>query len=474
MMIIIALQRFRFLRPMNISRIMRCTAPVLALILFLICSHFGYAFAFSATLALTLLCAMWWMSEAVNPAFTALIPLALLPILGILDSKQVAQSVGNELILLLMGGFMLSRALENSGAHKRLAYSMIHAFGGSSGRSLIFGFTFATGFISMWISNTATTLIMLPVAYAVIDHYKDARLATPLILSIAYAASIGGLGTPVGSPPNLVFMQQYQQATGIAFNFIDWMKVGIPIVIILLPILAFGLSRHLKHSPAVTLPAKQPWTIAEKKVLTVFALTALAWITRTGPIGGWSTWFNMPNANDASVALLAVVLLSIMPSNGKNSERLLPWSAASNIPWGALLLFAGGIALATAFQASGVSDAISQSLTEADHLPLFLMMVIIIACVVLLSEIASNTATAVLLMPILAAAAIGLKIEPALFMLPAAMAASIGFMLPVATAPNAIAYGSGYINGKQMVREGAWLNIVGILVICAVCWVVLI
>ncbi|MBP6534462.1 MAG: SLC13/DASS family transporter [Arenimonas sp.] len=434
----------------------------------------GMDFAFSATLALTALCALWWMSEAVDPAFTALLALGILPVLGILDAKQVAQSVGNELILLLMGGFMLSRALESSGAHRRLAYAMVSAVGGKSGRSLIFGFTFATGLISMWISNTATTLIMLPVAYAVIEHYKDPRLAAPLILAIAYAASIGGLGTPIGSPPNLVFMQQYQQATGSAYSFADWMHVGVPIIALLLPILAFGLSRNLKNSPTAELPAMGAWTPAEKRVLAVFGLTALAWVTRAAPFGGWSSWLNLPNATDASVALLAVVAVSILPSGNADKQPLLTWQAASRIPWGVLLLFAGGIALATAFQESGISDAISNSLVSASHMPIFAMMVIIIASVVLLSEIASNTATAVLLMPILAASAKGLNIEPALLMLPAAMAASIGFMLPVATAPNAIAYGSGFIHSKDMLREGAWLDIVSVLVVCAVCWLVLI
>jgi sodium-dependent dicarboxylate transporter 2/3/5 len=339
---------------------------------------------------------------------------------------------------------------------------------------LIFGFVLATGLISMWISNTATTLIMLPVAYAVIEHYKDPRLATPLVLAIAYAASIGGLGTPIGSPPNLVFMQQYQQATGTAYDFADWMQVGVPILLILLPVLAFGLSRNLKGSPAAVLPEMGRWNSAEKRVLVIFGLTALAWITRAAPFGGWSDWLNLPGANDASVALLAVALMALVPSGNAQKEPLLTWDAAMRIPWGALLLFAGGIALATAFQESGISDAISRSLASYGHLPVFLMMVIIIACVVLLSEIASNTATAVLLMPILAAAAKGLNIEPALLMLPAAMAASIGFMLPVATAPNAIAYGSGFVRSRDMLCEGLWLDIVSVLVVCAVCWAVLI
>ena len=191
-----------------LPRFFRWFGPLAAILVYVLATRHGTGFAFSATLALTAWVAVWWMSEAIDPAFTALLPLGLLPVLGILDARQVAQSVGNELILLLMGGFMLSRALEGSGAHRRLAYAMVRAAGGRSGRGLVFGFVLATGLISMWISNTATTLIMLPVAYAVIEHYRDPRLATPLVLAIAYAASIGGLGTPIGTPPNLVFMQQ--------------------------------------------------------------------------------------------------------------------------------------------------------------------------------------------------------------------------------------------------------------------------
>jgi len=457
-----------------LPRFFRWFGPLAAILVYVLATRHGTGFAFSATLALTAWVAVWWMSEAIDPAFTALLPLGLLPVLGILDARQVAQSVGNELILLLMGGFMLSRALEGSGAHRRLAYAMVRAAGGRSGRGLVFGFVLATGLISMWISNTATTLIMLPVAYAVIEHYRDPRLATPLVLAIAYAASIGGLGTPIGTPPNLVFMQQYQQATGNAYDFSDWMRVGVPVLLIMLPILAFGLSRNLKHSPAAELPEMGAWSSAEKRVLSLFGLTALAWMTRTGPFGGWSGWLDLPGANDASVALLAVAAMAMIPSGRNDKQALLTWEAAVRIPWGALILFAGGIALATAFQESGISDAISNSLVSANHLPVFAMMVIIIACVVLLSEIASNTATAVLLMPILAAAAKGLNIEPALLMLPAAMAASIGFMLPVATAPNAIAYGSGFVTSKDMLREGFWLDIVSVLVVCAVCWLVLV
>jgi sodium-dependent dicarboxylate transporter 2/3/5 len=443
--------------------------PLLALGLYAWMASQGQAHALAVTVGLTAWCAVWWVFEPVRGPVTALLPLAVLPVLGVLDAKQVAQSYGHELILLLGGGFMLSRALERSGAHRRLALGMVRAFGGGSGRSLLWGFIAATGLVSMWISNTATTLLMLPVALAVLQAYPDKRLHAPLILAIAYAASIGGLGTPIGSPPNLVFMQVYAETTGTRYGFLDWMAIGVPVVLLFLPIMAWWLGRGLAGAPAAQLPASGLWTAGEKRVLAVFALTAAAWVFRSEPFGGWSALLGLPGANDASVALLAVVALCVIP-DGRGGQ-LLDWETAESIPWGALVLFGGGIALATAFQTSGLSDAVAQALSGLSALPLPLLLLGIVGGVVLLSEIASNTATAVLLMPILAATAIAVNVDPALLMFPAVLAASVGFMLPVATAPNAIAYGSGEVSAGEMLRHGAVLDVVGVVVLCAVCWV---
>lgn len=444
-------------------------APVLAALLYAVLILQGSSHALAITMALTLWCALWWVFEPVSAPVTALLPLAVLPIAGVLDAKQIAQSYGHELILLLAGGFMLSRALEKSGAHRRLALGMVRSFGGRSGRSLLYGFIAAAGMISMWISNTATTLLLLPVALAVLERYPDNRLRAPLILGIAYAASVGGLGTPIGSPPNLVFMEVYQQTTGTRYGFLDWMLVGVPVVLVFLPLIALWLGRGLQTTPSACVPESGAWTAGERRVLIVFTLTALAWITRGEPFGGWSGWLGITGVNDASIALLAVVALCVIP-DGRDG-RLLDWEHAERIPWGALVLFGGGIALATAFQSSGLSQAIATHLSGLASLPLPLLLVGIVLGVVLLSEIASNTATAVLLMPILAATALAVGAEPALFMFPAVLAASVGFMLPVATAPNAIAYGSGEVSARTMLREGAVLDVVGVLVLCAICWV---
>ncbi|MBP6597340.1 MAG: SLC13/DASS family transporter [Arenimonas sp.] len=452
-----------------LRRIALPAGPLLALAIYALLVSRGSGHALSATLGLTAWCALWWILEPVKGPVTALVPLALLPLLGVLDAKQVAQSYGHELILLLGGGFMLSRALERSGAHRRLALAMVRAFGGGSGRSLLYGFIAATGVISMWISNTATTLLMLPVALAVLETYPDRRLAAPLILGIAYAASIGGMGTPIGSPPNLVFMQVYAEATGTHYGFLDWMLIGVPVVLVFLPLLALWLGRQLAAAPAADLPESGPWTPGERRVLLVFGLTAAAWIFRSEPFGGWSALLGLPGANDASVALLAVVALCVIPDG--RAGRLLDWEAAESIPWGALVLFGGGIALATAFQTSGLSTALAQGLSVLNSLPLPLLLLGIVAGIVLLSEIASNTATAVLMMPVLAATALAVGVDPALFMFPAVLAASVGFMLPVATAPNAIAYGSGQVSAQTMLREGAVLDAIGVLVLAGVCWI---
>src|SRR5688572_8805346 len=445
--------------------------PVLAIAAGVASHAAGLSAPVSVTLAITAWCAAWWVLEPVAGAVTALIPLALLPASGVLTPKQVAESYGNELILLFAGGFMLSMAMERSGAHRRLALAMVRAFGGTDGRRIVYGFAAATGFISMWMSNTATTLMMLPVALAILETYPDRRLAAPLVLAIAYAASIGGLGTPIGTAPNLVFMQVYADTTGTRMGFLEWMSFGVPVVAVFLPLAAWWLARPLAGSPPATLPELGAWQPAEKRVLAVFALVALAWITRVEPFGGWTGAVGLPGVNDASIALAGVVALCLVPDG--RGGRLLTWTEAERIPWGALVLFAGGIAIATAFQTSGLSEVVATQLAGLRDVPVPLLMLVIAASVTLISEMASNTATAVLLMPILAATGKAVGVDPALFMVPAVLAASCGFMLPVATAPNLIAYGTGLAGNRRMLREGAVLDAIGVLVIATVCWLVL-
>jgi len=309
-----------------------------------------------------------------------------------------------------------------------------------------------------------------PVAVAVLETGDQRRLAVPLLLGICYGASIGGVGTPIGSPPNIIFMRVYEQNTGIEVSFLEWMRWGVPTVVLFLPIMAWWLTRGLEGGEAVVIPPPGTWSTEEKRVLAVFGVTALAWITRQDPFGGWSHWLGLPGASDASVALAAAVLMFVI-ADGRGG-RLLDWETASRIPWGVLLLFAGGIAIATAFDSSGLAQRLAENLIVLSGLPAVLMILMICLGVTFLTEITSNTATTSLLMPILAAAASATAVEPALLMVPAAISASFAFMLPVATPPNAIVFSTGRVHIRSMVRHGFALNLMGAVVITTICLVV--
>jgi sodium-dependent dicarboxylate transporter 2/3/5 len=424
------------------------------------------------TALVAVLCVVWWIFEPVPIPVTSLLPLAVFPLLGILTPAQVGQAYGSPLILLLLGGFILSRAMEHSGAHRRIALGMVGLFGSHSNRRLVFGFMAASAVLSMWISNTATTLMLLPVALAVLEKVEGDELAIPLLLGVAYAASVGGIATPIGTPPNLIFMQVYQENTGIAIGFVEWMSWGLPVVLIMVPLMGLWLTRHLRGGSEVELPHQGSWSTQEKRVMMVFAVTALAWITRSEPFGGWSGLLHLPGANDASVALLAVVVMFIV-SDGKGG-RLLNWERAVTIPWGVLLLFSGGICLAKGFVSSGLSVLLGDWLASMNYLPIWGLIGLICVVVTFLTEATSNTASTALLMPILAAAALAAGIEPEILMIPAAMTASCAFMLPVATAPNTVVYGSGRITVQRMVREGFVLNLLGVLVVATVSYLFLV
>ena len=326
----------------------------------------------------------------------------------------------------------------------------------------------AAALLSMWISNTATTLMLLPVALAVIERSEDPDLPIPLLLGVAYAASVGGIGTPIGTPPNVVFMQVYRDTTGTEIDFLTWMTWAIPVVLVLIPIVWLWMTRRLTFSGKVDMPQVGKWDPYETRVLIVFGLTALTWVTRKQPFGGWSGLFDAPLANDASVALLAVVVMFLVP-NGRGG-KLLDWERAQTIPWGMLILFGGGIAIATAFVASGLSAALGEALSSLAGLHALVMIALICLTITFLTEVTSNTATTTLLMPILAAAAVAAMIDPRLLMVPAAMSASCAFMLPVATAPNTIMFSTGRFPTSVMAREGFALNLIGAIIISVLCY----
>ena len=428
---------------------------------------FDQSQAASITSAVAILCVFWWIFEPIPIPVTSLVPMALLPLLGVISPADVGAAYGSPLILLLMGGFLLSKGMESTGAHTRIALTVVRLVGANEPRRLILGFMLAAALLSMWISNTATVLMLLPVALAVIGSSSAPKaLAPPLLLGLAWACSIGGLGTPIGTPPTLIFMQVYEETTGTAVSFSEWMTWGIPVVALMVPTIALFLARQVPNDLTVALPDIGEWRSAEKRVLVIFALTALAWMTRTEPFGGWREWLDMPMANDAAVAFCAVIAMFV--SRDKTGEPLISWEQASAIPWGVLLLFAGGITLAKGFVASGLSTQVGELLANLALVPTLFAIVMVAILVTALTEATSNTATTALLMPILAAASMAAQIDPLILMVPAAMSASCAFMLPVATAPNAVVFGTGQIGIQTMVRWGIWVNVLGVLVISAV------
>lgn len=446
----------------SLKRISMVAGPLLAsLVFFFVYSAQNPMLAITS--AIVIWCIIWWVFEPVPIPVTSLIPMTVFQITGVLSTQQIGQAYGSPLILLLLGGFILSKAMEHSGAHLRLALWMVNLFGDHSSKRLVLGFMATSATMSMWISNTATTLMLLPVAMAVIKQAKDHALATPLMLGIAYAASIGGVGTPIGTPTNLIFMQVYAEKFNQIVSFTEWMHIGIPIVCCMTPLTWIWLSRKLNYQGGFKMPQVGAWTTIEKRVFIVFIITAFAWITRQEPFGGWSSWFNLPQANDASVALLAVITMFVVPDG--RGKQLLNWDTASKIPWGVLLLFGGGITLAKAFTASGLSGEITQHLSGLFQLNILLIIGLICLLVTFLTETTSNIATTVLLMPVLAAASVNSDIAPELLMIPATISASFAFMMPVATAPNSIAYASGKFSVKTMASEGFVLNLIGTLII---------
>ncbi|MEL6507123.1 MAG: SLC13 family permease [Pseudomonadota bacterium] len=428
----------------------------------------GFDRAIVTTIFITLLTASWWVTEAMPIPATSLVPFALFPLAGILTHKEAASALGSHVIILLMASFMLSKALEKSALHERLALYMIRLVG-VSGRRLVLGFMVAAAILSMWISNSATTLMLATLALAIIARDDNPRLSVPLLLGIAYAASLGGTATLIGTPPNLIFADAFEQVTQAEYSFARFMVTGLPGVVIGVPVMALWLTRSLGGVRVPVLPEPGPWRPAEVRTMLVFGLAIILWITRAEPFGGWSGVFGITGAGDSTVAVFAVVLMFLVPSGNQagdgRTSGLLDWESASDIPWGLLLLFAGGICIAAGFRASGLDGVIGRSLAGLASLPPFLMIIGLCLSVTFLTEMTSNTATANLLMPVLAAVAVEAQIAPALIMIPAVISASCAFMLPVATAPNAIVYGTGKVTIGRMVREGFVLNIIIALIV---------
>ncbi|MCL4146623.1 UNVERIFIED_CONTAM: hypothetical protein GTU68_021366 [Idotea baltica] len=442
--------------------------------------------------AVAVLMAIWWISQAIPLAATSLLPLMLFPLLGIMKGKDLAPTYVNYIIFLFIGGFLIALAMERWNLHRRIALRIILSVGSKPSR-LVLGFMLATAFLSMWISNTATTIMMLAIALAVIkqteetfDEEKTANLSVALLLGIAYSASIGGLATLVGTPPNLALIRLFElsfpgaEAAGYQIGFGQWMLLGLPMTLILLFIVWFLLTRILFRTPGdVELPPDLiheehkklgRMKFEELSVLIVFFTTSLLWIFRKSltdklPFGAM--------IDDGTIAISMALILFLIPafrktSNGSEARAILDEDVFAKIPWHIILLFGGGFALAKGFQTSGLSEWVGGYFSELGEAPLPVLVVAITGVITFLTELTSNTATTEMILPLLASIAKSAGIHPLILMVPAALAASCAFMMPVATPPNAIVFASDRIRIGQMVKAGIIINFISILVITGV------
>ncbi len=449
--------------------------PVLFLLLLWLPPAEGMGMSAQAVAAVTLLMATWWISEAIPMAATALLPIVLFPLLGVMSTAQTTASYANHLIYLFLGGFLIAMAMQKWNLHRRIALHTIRIVGFSRSRTVL-GFMLATAFLSMWISNTATAMMMLPIALAVIasrdeNGPPDRAFAVSLMLGIAYAASIGGVATLIGTPPNAILAGVLEKATGQTIGFVEWMAFALPLSLLLLAFAWFYLT-HLAYpgkSGEVTqtrellsdqLRQLGPLGWEEKWLLAVFGSVGAAWILRGLVKAAW-----LEGVGDATIAMAGAVLLFLIPSDWRRGRFLLDWESAVRLPWEILILFGGGFTLASGFAESGLTEWLISRLALVHDTPPWLMIVAVTLLVIFLTEVTSNTATATIVLPVMGALAVAMDMAAAELMIPAAIAASCAFMLPVATPPNAIVFGGGHITIPQMARAGLWMNLAASLAI---------
>lgn len=439
-------------------------------------------------LGLTGWMAIWWVSEPVPLAATSLLPAALLPTLGVMSAREAVTPYANELVFLYLGGFLLAAALEHWNAHARIAYGLIDVIGVSS-RRIVLGVMIATGFISMWISNTATAAMMYPIVLAITPLFGDDRdgrnTRTALLLGLAYAASIGGMGTLLGTPPNLILAGAARELAGTEVTFVSFLAFGLPMVAILLPVcwalLVFVLfpSRATLGTDAGTVLRERRSALGalrggELATLCVFVATALAWLSRERKEFGDFVLPGLvdiaPRVTDTTIGLIGALVLFVIPARGRDgtTRPLLTWNEARTIPWDVLLLFGGGLSLAVAMESTGLASWLADALSVLGSFPPIVIYFGLAVFVLLLSELASNTAAATMMMPIVAALAVAVGQPPLLLMFIAAMAASTGFALPVATPPNTIVFGSGQVRVRDMMRAGLLLDMIAVVLLVIV------
>jgi sodium-dependent dicarboxylate transporter 2/3/5 len=451
--------------------------------------------------AIAALMGCWWISEAIPIAATSLVPLAFFPLFGVMKSDEVASCYGDSTIFLFAGGFFIAMAMQKWGLHKRIALRIIRRTGTNPSR-LVLGFMIASAFLSLWVSNAATTMMMLPIGVAVLDHFDGTRderarnFGVCITLGIAYAASIGGVGTLIGTPPNIVLAgvldRMFPGAPEIGFG--QWMLFGMPFVIVFIPTAWFVLAKIIypvgdaadaalgREAIDEQIALLGPMKRGEVVVLAVSCLTALAWIFRTDlklgayEIPGWTS--TIPNGgyiNDGAIAIGFALLLFLMPVDRATGERALDWEWAQRIPWGVLLLFGGGFAVAEGFETTGLARWFGDRIGVLSGAPLLVTVVVVAVGMTFLTEFMSNTALTTIMLPVLGVAATtGLQVHPLVLMVPATISASLAFMLPAGTPPNALVYGSGRVSIAQMVRGGLVLNLIGVILVTIVVYVLII
>lgn len=471
--------------------------PALAVLVFLLLpgaeqtTGDGLSPAGRITAALAVWMATWWLTEALPLAGTALLPVIVLPLAEVSTLAAATAPYANPLIFLFLGGFVIGLAIQRFDLHRRMALHILLAVG-TSPRRLIAGFMLASAALSMWISNTATAIMMLPIGASVLhmlnirkcDNRPDPSksppddrdpFATALVLGIAYACSIGGIGTLIGTPPNLILAAFLRDQYGIELTMVQWLAVGLPLVAILLPLTWFYLTRvafRVSNEPlpygrdviTAELAALGPMGRGERVVSVVFLLTAAAWILRHQIVA----WTGLTGLTDATIAMVAALALFILPVSRSPRRAAMDWETAKRLPWDILILFGGGLSLAGAITATGVDVFIGSGFSQFAGLGPWLLVLAVTGGVILLTEITSNTAVTTTLMPVLAATAAATGTPAGMLLTAAAMAASCAFMLPVATPPNAVVFASGFVTVPQMARAGLWLNVAAALIIAMI------
>lgn len=428
--------------------------------------------------ALTILMAIWWMTQAIPLTATALLPFLALPTMGVMSAADTASEYYSPILFLILGGAFLALAIERVGLHKRLALAII-GFSGKSAWGILFAFMIATALLSMLISNTSSTLIMIPIALAVlvaggVQEKETGGFAGALIMGVAFAASIGGLGTLVGSPTNAIAVGLINKTLGMQIDFVDWLKFGLPIVIVGIPVsagLLIAVQKVGRNSfdgvrARNVIGASGPWSLPEKRLVPVVAFVVLGWLL----LPQIKTLFPEGALHDGSIAILGGLLLFMLPDG--TGRKLLNWDEADRAPWGVIMMFGGGLALAAGIIESGLADWLGLMLEPLKSVPVIVIAVALVALVILVTEFASNVATASGVMPVVASLILATGVDPVLLAVPAAMAASWGFMLPSGTGPNAIAWATGHIELPKMLKSGFLLDLAGVPIIIGCIWMV--